>query len=92
VDSSTQGLSSGSISEGWAGGEGGVVGGAYVQDSGTGKLSSFGFVGIGISAGPLAGAQVGFYYAGSSDFGLYLEGHGVSRAGGSGVGLTPCHR
>ena len=55
-----------------------------------GKLSGFVFVGTGISFGALAGGQVGFYYAGPNDFGLYLEGHRRFVAVGSGGGLTPC--
>jgi hypothetical protein len=59
---SVNGNSVGSLVEGWLGGEGPVVGAAkIISATDTSILKSFlGFGGLGISAGPLAGLQVGF--------------------------------
>lgn len=58
---SVDGASTGQLTELWAGGEGPVVGGGKITTPhDKSPLSGLlGFVGVGISAGPLAGFQVG---------------------------------
>ena len=84
------GNSGGSLVEGWIGGEGPVGGvGKITSPSDTSILQGWlGFVGGGINAGPLAGLQVG-YAAGSGWGGLYVEGHVLAVAAGTGAYLSP---
>ncbi len=89
-DNSVYGNSGGSLVEGWIGGEGPVGGvGKITSPSDTSILQGWlGFVGGGINAGPLAGLQVG-YAAGSGWGGLYVEGHVLAVAAGTGAYLSP---
>ena len=67
-------------------------GGKITSPTDTGALQGFlGFVGVGISAGPLAGFQVG-YVAGSGWGGLYIEAHAGPIAGGAGGYLRSCKK
>jgi hypothetical protein len=79
----------GALGEGWAGGEGGVLGAAGSHSFRTGENGFFTFAGTGISAGPLAGAQAGLYLE-SNGIGAYAEGHGGAAAGGVGLGIASC--
>lgn len=82
---SVNGVSAGSLVEGWLGGE--------IAAGGVGKITSkssssvlkgwFGFFGASISAGPLAGLQVGVASGGGWS-GLYVVGHVGPVALGSG--------
>jgi RHS repeat-associated protein len=90
---SATGYSAGSLVEGWIGGEGPVAGvGKITSSSDTSVLQGLlGFVGAGVNAGPLAGAQVG-YAAGYGWGGLYIEGHLGTWALGTGAYLgTACN-
>lgn len=89
VDSDLSGLDVGSLYEGALGGEGGVGGVAITQSFRTGKVGGFGFGGGSLSAGPLAGMQVGGL-AGTGGFGLYYEFHRGPFAGGGGFGFSDC--
>jgi hypothetical protein len=84
----------GSLVEAWLGGEGPFAGaGKITSPSDTSILQGFlGFIGVGISAGPFAGFQVGA--AGSSGWGgLFLEGHLGTWAVGTGAYVsTSCHK
>jgi hypothetical protein len=74
------------LSEGWIGGEGADLGLGKVTVPGNLLNGFFSFLGLSISAGPLAGGQIGF--VGGLDqgwIGLYVEGHGGPGAGGAGV-------
>lgn len=85
------GVSGGHLGEAWGEGE--------VLAAGAGKITAptdtsplqglFGFVGLGISAGPLAGFQLGYAGAGSRG-GFYLEAHAGPLAGGAGIYLRSC--
>ena len=90
---SKKGNTGGSLIEGWLGGEGPLIGAGKISSpSDTSVLQGFiGFVGVGISAGPLAGFQAG-YVGGKGWGGLYLEGHGAIWAGGTGGYLRSCSR
>lgn len=66
-----------------------MIGGAITQSAKTGKFSGFGFLGGGLSAGPLAGMQGGFIFS-TSFVGFYYEGHLGSTAAGGGGLLTKC--
>ena len=91
---SVDGVSGGALTEGWGGGEGPLLGGGKITTpSDTSPLKGlFGFAGVGISAGPLAGFQIG--YAGGAGWGgLYLEGHvGGFAAGAGGYQRTSCKK
>jgi RHS repeat-associated protein len=89
VDSTVSGLDVGSLSELGLGGEGPVGGVAVTTSARTGVTSNFGFFGGGISAGPLAGLQVGLIFSGDI-FGAYFESHKGPFAGGSGYALSSC--
>jgi hypothetical protein len=89
VDSTVSGLDVGSLSELGLGGEGLVGGVAVTTSATTGVTSNFGFFGGGISAGPLAGLQVGLIFSGDI-FGAYFESHKGPFAGGSGYALSSC--
>ncbi len=89
VESNLQGLDDGPLYELSLGGEGGVVGGAFTQSASTGRSTGFVFAGISLSAGPLAGGQLGTFL-GPNEFGLYLEGHNGLTAGGVGFAFTSC--
>jgi hypothetical protein len=81
----------GSLVEGWLGGEGPLVGVGKITNPGNPMGGILGFVGVGASAGPLAGIQIG-YAAGSGWGGLYLEGHvGPVAVGGGGYANTSCN-
>jgi RHS repeat-associated protein len=73
---SIDGNSNGSLVEAFGGGEGAAVGGGKITSSGDKSIFQgfIGFVGASISAGPLAGLQVG-YVGGKGFSGLYVEGH-----------------
>ena len=79
----------GSLLEFWMGGEGGQVGGALTNSAAGKGIGGFTFAGIGLSAGPLAGGQIGLY-AEKNGAGVYAEGHHGPGAGGVGLGLTSC--
>jgi hypothetical protein len=89
VDSTVSGLDVGSLSELGLGGEGLVGGVAVTTSATTGVTSNFGFFGGGISAGPLAGLQVGLIFSGDI-FGVYFESHKGPFAGGSGYAFSSC--
>ena len=89
VDSTLNSLDIGPMYEGALGGEGGAVGGAFTQSANAGTYGGFVFAGGSLSAGPLAGVQVGVYM-GPHDFGIYFEGHRGPTAGGVGFGFTSC--
>jgi hypothetical protein len=89
---SIEGNSVGNLTEGWGGGEVVAAGGGKITTTGDkSTLQGFlGFVGLGASAGPLAGLQVG-YAAGKGWGGLYVEGHlGHIAWGGGGYLRTSC--
>lgn len=91
---SSSGYSAGSLVEGWAGGEGPVAGiGKITTPSDSSPLQGvFGFSGVGVSAGPLAGAQVGGAM-GDHWAGLYIEGHAGPWALGGGAYIgTDCSK
>ena len=91
---SAYGMSGGALNEMWIGGEGPVAGiGKISSPTDTSPLQGWlGFVGGSISAGPLAGAQLG-YAAGYGWGGLYLEGHIGTIAAGAGAYIgTDCSR
>ena len=73
---SIDGNSNGSLVEAFGGGEGAAVGGGKITSSDDKSIFQgfIGFVGASISAGPLAGLQVG-YVGGKGFSGLYVEGH-----------------
>lgn len=73
---SIDGNSHGSLVEGWLGGEGPLVGVGKITSSTDKSIFNgvLGFFGAGISAGPLAGIQVG-WVGGNGWSGLYAEGH-----------------
>ncbi len=73
---SIDGNSHGSLVEGWLGGEGPLVGVGKITTSTDKSIFNgvLGFFGAGISAGPLAGIQVG-WAGGNGWSGLYVEGH-----------------
>jgi hypothetical protein len=80
----------GNIEEFWVGGEGGQLGGAFTNSVANRGIGYFAFTGIGLSAGPLLGGQLGLYVE-PNGVGVYAEGHDGPGAGGVGVGLTSCH-
>jgi hypothetical protein len=80
------GSSTGSLVEAWGGGEAGLVGAGKITSSSDKSIFQgiLAFVGAGLSAGPLAGIQVGS--AGGNGWGgLYIEGHVGPVALGIGV-------
>ena len=80
-----EGTSTGNITEAWGGGEVADLGGGKITGTANkGPLSGwFGFTGASISAGPLAGLQVGV--VGSYGWaGVYIEGHVGPWARGAG--------
>jgi RHS repeat-associated protein len=91
---SVDGDSVSNLTEGWLGGEGGEGGIGKITSSGDKSILSgfFGFLGTGINAGPLAGAQVGVI--GSKGWaGVYIEGHIGTKAVGTGAYLrSSCQR
>ena len=87
---STGQIDFGTLGEGWAGGEGGVLGAAATHSLMTGQSGFFTFAGTGVSAGPLAGGQLGTYVERNGS-GVYVEGHGGLAAGGAGIGMTSCN-
>ena len=89
LESTVSNLDVGSLYEGALGGEGGVVGGAVTQSFRTGKTGGFAFGGGSLSAGPLAGLQVGMLLSGN-DVGLYYETHRGPVAGGGGFAFSAC--
>lgn len=90
VESTVPGLEVGSLYEGAVGGEGLVTGLAATQSASTGNTTTgFGFFGGSISAGPLAGLQVGIIYSGN-EFGVYYESHKGPYAGGGGYAVSSC--
>jgi hypothetical protein len=73
---SIDGSLTGNLTEVWGGGEGVAAGGGKITSLGDNSIFQglLGFVGVGASAGPLAGIQIG--YAGGNGWGgLYVEGH-----------------
>jgi RHS repeat-associated protein len=90
---SQEGITGGSLVEAWAGGEGPVIGaGKITSPSDRSVLQGFlGFTGVGLSAGPLAGLQIG-YVAGKGWGGLYIEGHVGPIAVGTGGYLSSCKK
>jgi hypothetical protein len=93
VESTLSGIDPGSLYEGSVGGEGGAAGVTYTGSFSTGNSSAFGFVGASVSAGPLAGGQAGTFLAPSNgEFGVYLEGHRGTTAGGVGFGSSNCKK
>ena len=89
---SIDGNSVGNLTEGWGGGEVVAAGGGKITTTGDkSTLQGFlGFVGLGASAGPLAGIQIG-YATGKGWGGLYVEGHlGHVAWGGGGYLRTSC--
>jgi hypothetical protein len=90
VESTVPGLEVGSLYEGAIGGEGVVGGLAATQSASTGNTTTgFGFFGGSISAGPLAGFQVGIIYSGN-EFGVYYEKHKGPYATGGGYAFASC--
>ena len=91
---SVDGDSVSNLTEGWLGGEGGEGGIGKITSSGDKSILSgfFGFLGAGVNAGPLAGAQVGVI--GSKGWaGVYIEGHIGTKAVGTGAYLrSSCQR
>lgn len=79
----------GSLYEGALGGEGGVLGAAVTQSFTTGKTTGFAFGGGSVSAGPLAGLQIGMIWS-PDDVGVYYETHRGVVAGGGGVAFSIC--
>jgi len=89
LESTVEGLDVGPLYEGSIGPEGVTVGGAITQSLRTGKTSGFAFGGGKLSAGPLAGIQVGAI-AGPNELGLYVEGHRGPTAHGTGIAISIC--
>jgi RHS repeat-associated protein len=89
VDSSVPSIDVGSLSEVGFGGEGIVAGVALTKSAVTGSYGYFYFGGGSISAGPLAGLQVGIIVSGS-EAGVYYEHHGALASGGAGYVLSSC--
>lgn len=89
LESTVSNLDVGSLYEGALGGEGGVMGGAVTQSFTTGKTSGFAFGGGSISAGPLAGLQVGMIFS-PDDVGFYFETHRGPVAAGGGFAFSSC--
>jgi RHS repeat-associated protein len=89
VDSTVSGIDVGPLYEGAVGGEGPAGGYAVTQSATTGRYSGFGFFGASVSAGPLAGLQVGIIASGDM-FGVYFESHKGPFAGGSGYAFSSC--
>jgi hypothetical protein len=89
---SIDGNSVGNLTEGWGGGEVVAAGGGKITSTSDKSIFQgfLGFVGAGISAGPLAGIQIGV--AGSKGWsGLYVEGHlGIWAWGAGGYLRTSC--
>lgn len=81
---SKKGTQSGLLSEGWVGGEAAQLGIGKVTKPGEAINGWFGFGGLGISAGPLAGCQVGIV-VGNGWIGVYAEGHLTAGATGGGA-------
>lgn len=79
-----------SLEEGWVGGEGLLVWGAYTHSFMTGESGFFGFLGVGVSSGPLAGGQLGLFLE-PGEIGIYSEGHEGLSAGGAGFGIKICN-
>jgi RHS repeat-associated protein len=71
---SQEGVTGGSLVEAWAGGEGPVIGAGKITSPSDRSVTQglLGFTGVGISAGPLAGLQIG-YVAGKGWGGFTLK-------------------
>ena len=93
---SVDGVSGGNVTEAWAGGEGGAVGGGKITGTGQSNIFTqgyFGFGGFSFSAGPLGAIQVGVVGnpLGGAWGGLYAEGHiGPVAVEGGGYLRTSC--
>ena len=90
AESNSPGLDVGSLYEGGIGGEGGFLGLAVVRSASTNQTRAYGMLGVGLSAGPHAGAQIGIIFR-RDEIGMFYEGHVGAAAGGAGHGVGKCN-